>query len=301
MTSSFSYTLIGILFASQLLSVDSGIAAQDTKTAPAKAVDGQKEYGEAMEKLKNGGTTDMNEVFDLLTIAATKKHPDATGALGYLHANGIYVEKNDAKARQYFQESVSLGSKDSRLNLALFLVHGRGGASDIEKGVSLLKEMTLEGHNQAALALGELYYMGDHSEKKEPDYAKAYEVLLSPAEAGNPTAQNFIGAILRDGRIGPKDADSAQIWFEKAAWQGNPKACTNLADLWNYQSDERKCRIEALRWLIVADLLGEIVSKYHFADIRPLIAKDEEATARKLAEATLKNIKKSEQSINAGH
>ena len=301
MTSSSSYAVIGILFASQFLSVDSGIAAQDTKAAPAKAVDGQTEYGEAMEKLKNGGTTDMNKVFDLLTLAATKKHPDATGALGYLHANGVYVEKNDAKARAYFQEAVTLGSKDSRLNLALFLVHGRGGPSDLKKGVSLLQEMTSEGHTQGALTLGELYYTGEHSHTKEPDFSKAYEVLLSPAEAGNPAAQNFIGAILRDSRIGPKDTDSAQIWFEKAAWQGNPKACTNLADLWNYQSDERKCRIEALRWLIVADLLGEIVSKYHFADIRPLLAKDEETTARKLAEETLKNIKKIEQSIKASH
>jgi hypothetical protein len=298
---SFSYAVIGVLFASQFLSVNSGIAAQDSKSTPAKAVDGQSEYDEAMQKLKNGGTTDIKRVFDLLTLAATKKHPDAIGALGYLYANGFYVEKNDTTARSYFQEAVDLGSKDSRLNLGLFLVHGKGGAMDSKKGISLLQEMTLEGHNQAALALGELYYTGDHSETKEPDYAQAYTALVAPAEAGNPAAQNFIGAILRDGRIGPKDTDSAQIWFEKAAWQGNPKACTNLADLWNYQSDERKCRIEALRWLIVADLLGEIVSKYHFADIRPLLAKDEEATARKLAEETLKNIKKIEQSIKAGH
>ena len=53
--------------------------------------------------------------------------------------------------------------------------------------------------------------------------------------------------------------------------------------------------------MIVADQLGEIVSKYHFADIQPLLAKDEEATARKLAESTLKNIKKCEQAIKAGH
>lgn len=291
MMKSFFYAIIGILFASQFLGLDSGIAAQDSKSAPPKAVDGQAEYEEAMQKLKNGGTTDMKKVFDLLTLAATKKHPDATGALGYLHANGVYVEKNDAKARIYFQEAVTLGSKDSRLNLALFLVHGRGGASDIEKGVSLLKEMTLEGHNQASLTLGELYYTGGHSEKNEPDYAKAYEVLITPAESGNPIAQNFIGVILKDGRRGAKDSDSAQAWFEKAAWQGNPKACTNLADLWDYQSADRKCRVEALRWLMVAEQLGEIVSKYQLADIKPLIDKDEELAASKLAEVTLSIIK----------
>lgn len=288
----FTCAVTGIFFALQCFCANNGVAAQDSKPAQAKVVEGQKEYEEAMQKLKNGGTTDMKEVFDILTRAADKKHPDATGALGYLYANGIYVEKNDAKAREYFQEAVTLGSKDSRLNLALFLVHGRGGASNPERGISLLKEMILEGHNQAALTLGELYYTGDHSEKKEPDYAKAYEVLIPPAQAGLSAAQNFIGVILRDGQVGPKDTDSAQIWFEKAAWSGNAKACTNLADLWNYQSTDRKCRIEAIRWMIVADHLGEIVSKYHLADIRPLLAKDEEATASRLAELTLQMLKK---------
>ncbi len=284
--------LVGIALASHILSASSAISNQDSDpTGSHSAATTQSEYEEAMQKLKNGGTTDMKSVFDLLTLASMKKHPDAIGALGYLYANGIYVEKNDTKARSHFQEAVDLGSKDTRLNLGFFLVHGKGGPMDMKKGISLLQEMTLEGHTQAALALGELYYTGDHSEKKEPDYAKAYAVLVAPAEAGNPAAQNFLGVILRDGRIGPKDTDSARIWFEKAAWQGNPKACANLAELWNYQSEERKCRIEALRWLIVADHLGDIVSKYHLADITPLLAKDEEATARKLADITLQILK----------
>ena len=286
-----SFALTGILFAFQFFCVNSCVSAQDSRPTPAKTFDGQSEYEEAMQKLKNGGTTDMKYVFDLLTRAADKKHPDATGALGYLYANGVHVVKNDTKARVYFQEAANLGSKDSRLNMALFLVHGRGGPIDLQKGISLLQEMTLEGHSQASLTLGELYYTGHHCGENKPDYTKAYQVLITQAEAGNPTAQNFIGVILRDGRIGPQDMDSAQIWFEKAAWQGNAKACTNLAELWNYQSQERKCRIEALRWLIVADHLGDIVSKYHLADITPLLAKDEEATARKLADITLQILK----------
>jgi TPR repeat protein len=291
--------LVRIILTCQLFTASSTLASPYGNLAPSRTIAGQAEFDEAMGQLKKDGTSDIKRVFDLLTLASTNKHPDAIGALGYLYANGIYVEKNDTKARSYFQEAVDLGSKDSRLNLGLFLVHGKGGAVDIKKGLSLLQEMTLEGHTQAALALGELYYTGDHSEKKEPDYAQAYSVLLPQAETGNSTAQNFIGVIIRDGRIGPKDSDSAQIWFEKAAWQGNSKACSNLAELWNYQSEERKCRIEALRWMIVADDLGDMVSRYHFSDIRPQLAKDEETTARELADVTLKNIKKHNQSIKA--
>jgi TPR repeat protein len=151
--------------------------------------------------------------------------------------------------------------------------------------------MVSEGNNQASLALGEIFYMGCHNKNNQPDYSKAYEVLMAPASAGIPEAQNFIGIILKDGRLGFKDDDSARLWFEKAAWQGNSKACANLAEFWDYQSENRKCRIEALRWMIVADSLGEIVSRYHLLDITPLLAKDEESAARKLAELTISLIK----------
>jgi TPR repeat protein len=266
------------------------MATDSSNTSHASKNCSQAQYEEAIQILKNGPTGDFGKVFDLLTQAANKKHPDAIGSLGYLHANGIYVEKDDAKARKFFEEAVTLGSKDSRLNLGLFLIHERGGPKDLKKGLSLLNEMARDGNYQAAIALGEIYYTGEHSPNKDPDYALAYQVLIPPAKAGFPNAQNFIGVLLRDGRIGPKDTDAAQLWLEKAAWQGNAKACTNLAELWNYQSENRKCRIEALRWMVVAVQLGEILSKYHLADITPLLAEDEIATARELAELTLKII-----------
>lgn len=267
------------------------IKAFADKSKSALEVSGQSQYEEAIQRLKGGGDTDLGEAFDLLMQAAKQKHPNAIGALGYLHANGIFVEKDDIKSRKYTEEAVALGSKDSRLNLGLFLIHGRGGPKNLDKGLVLLRDMALEGSNDAALSLGEIYYTGEHSETKEPDYQKAYEVLLAPAKSGLPNAQNYIGVLLKDGRLGVKDEEAARVWFEKAAWQGNPKACKNLADFWNYQSESRKCRIESLRWLIVAEQLNEIVAKYEWNDIKSLVSAHEEKTARALAELTLERIR----------
>lgn len=278
---------ISVFLAALMSSFPAAVAAQSAKLEN----QGQSYYEEAIQGLRKEGTQDLKKVFDLLSEAAKHKHPEAIGTLGYLYANGIYVTKDDVTARQFFQEAVDLKSKDSRINLGLFLIHGRGGAKDLNKGLVLIQSMVSEGNNQASLALGEIFYMGCHNENNQPDYAKAYEVLLAPASAGIPEAQNFIGIILKDGRLGFKDDDSARLWFEKAAWQGNSKACANLAEFWDYQSENRKCRIEALRWMIVADSLGEIVSKYHLLDITPFLAKDEEKAARNLAELTISQIK----------
>jgi TPR repeat protein len=267
------------------------IKAFADKPKSALEVRGQSQYEEAIQRLKGGSDTDLGETFDLLMQAAKQKHPNAIGALGYLYANGIFVEKDDIKARKYTEEAVALGSKDSRLNLGLFLIHGRGGQKDLDKGINLLKEMALEGSNQASLSLGEIYYTGEHSETKEPDYKKAYEVLLAPAKSGLPNAQNYIGVLLKDARLGKKDEDGARLWFEKAAWQGNSKACKNLADLWNHQSESRPSRIESLRWLIVAEQLNDIAAKYEWNDIKPLVSNDEEKLARALAELTLEKIR----------
>jgi TPR repeat protein len=267
------------------------IKAFADKSSSVLEISGQSQYEEAIQRLKDGSDTDLRETFDLLMQAAKQKHPNAIGAIGYLYANGIFVEKDDIKARKYTEEAVALGSKDSRLNLGLFLIHGRGGPKDLDKGLVLLKDMALEGSNEAALSLGEIYYTGEHSETKEPDYQKAYEVLLAPAKSGLPNAQNYIGVLLKDGRLGVKDEEAARVWFEKAALQGNPKACKNLADFWNYQSESRKCRIESLRWLIVAEQLNEIVAKYEWNDIKSLVSHDEEKTARALAELTLEIIR----------
>ena len=285
------FYLLALITASQILAASTTSPAEVANNQSISRNANHKQYDAAIHKLKNGGTENLKEVFDLLTESAKQKHPEAIGTLGYLYANGIFVKKDDVVARRYFQEAVELGSKDSRLNLGIFLVYGRGGPQDWEKGISILEEMVREGNNQAAITLGEVYYMGDQSANKAPDYAKAYQVLIAPANAGSPIAQNFLGVMLKDGKLGAQNIDEAKVWLEKAAWQGNSKACANLSDLWDYQSENRNCRIESLRWMMVAEALDEIVSKFLLADITPQLAKDEEMAARDLAAITLEIIK----------
>jgi len=233
---------------------------------------------------------DPAKALDLMKKAADQGLPDALGGVGYFYSTGLVVEKNESKAREYFEKGAELGSSASQSNLGIYLIRGLGGDRDISRGLSLMQQAVKAGNEHAAVLLGEIYYTGEHADGI-PDFAKAYEVLLGPAGKGNAAAQNTVGVILRDGRIGSKDMDSARVWFEKAALQGNPKACTNLFELWDYQSENRFARIEAIRWLLVANELDEVMAKYQYEDIKSSVSHEEEKVARQLAEITLTSIK----------
>lgn len=238
------------------------------------------------------GGKDPAKALELMKKAAEQKHPDALGGIGYFYSSGLVVGKDEAKAREYFERGAKLGSAACQSNLGIYLIRGLGGEKDIPLGLSLMHKAVKAGSQQAAILLGEIYYTGEHADGI-PDFSKAYEVLIGPAGSGNAIAQNTVGVMLKDGRLGEKDIDTARVWFEKAAMQGNPKACTNLFELWDYQSDNRLARIEAIRWLLVANQLEEVMAMYLYKDIKSFIADPEERAASQLAEMTLHSIKTS--------
>lgn len=247
-------------------------------------------YAEGQQYLKGEGVPqDAAKAFALLQKAADQGHADAFAALGYCYSAGIGVEKSEEQARRCFEQGAGKGSVAAQSNLGFFLIKGRGGAPDAARGVALMEKAIQAGSQKTAVLLGEVFYFGQHADG-QPDYAKAHAVLIAPARAGDPVAQNMVGVMLKDGRLGEKALDTARVWFEKAALQGNGKACHNLAELWNYRSPDRWARIEALRWLAVGEGLNETMAYYFLEDIKDGVAADELQAARQLAEITLSSV-----------
>lgn len=68
------------------------------------------------------------------------------------------------------------------------------------------------------------------------DYQAALDILAPLAEAGDPVAQNVIGAIHEDGIVVQQDLAVAQAWWERAAAQDYDKAVYNLGWLLQNQA-----------------------------------------------------------------
>jgi TPR repeat protein len=238
----------------------------------------------------NISATAAEGVVDQLKTAAEAGDAEALGALGFCYANGRGVTQDDAEARKFFEQAANHGSIAGKANLGLFLIHGRGGEKEVKRGVSLMEEAANAGNLESHTFLGQVYYFGLHDDGK-PDYHKAYEHLLPAAEKDHAASQNMIGVIFKDGLAGKVDTDAARVWLEKAAFNGNGKACFNLSELWNPNAEDRWARIEAIRWLIVGDKLGEITATYLLEDIRDTMPADELAVAQDLAETTSRRLR----------
>ena len=69
---------------------------------------------------------------------------------------------------------------------------------------------------------------------KRKDYASALSLFRSLAEAGDPRAQNDLGAMYSKGDGVPQDYAEAVKWHRRAADQGYALAQTNLGVLYSY-------------------------------------------------------------------
>lgn len=63
------------------------------------------------------------------------------------------------------------------------------------------------------------------------DLTESPSTVRASAESGDPSAQNRLGMMLRDGIGTSSDADAAEAWFRKAASLGSVEAMVNLADM----------------------------------------------------------------------
>jgi TPR repeat protein len=256
-------------------------------SAPASAPpDPAGKVASALQYLRGQGVTkNESKGFEMLEEAAATGDADALCGLGACYALGQVVPRDDAKARDLFKRATEAGSTAGASNLGIFLVRGRGGEPDVDRGIFLLKKAATAGHLSSAMLLGEIYAEGAHAGGK-PDYQKAYDILVGPATEGDPAAQNFIGVILKDARLGPDRVPEARVWLEKAAFQGNGKACFNLARLWDPNSPDKMARIEGMRWLLLGSELQEPLSSRMVQELQPMFTEEDFAVAMGLAKVT---------------
>jgi TPR repeat protein len=76
----------------------------------------------------------------------------------------------------------------------------------------------------------------------------ALAVWMSAAEAGDPTAQTYVGEIHQRGLVGAPDYDAAARWYRKAADQGFPRAQLRLGALYEKGFGVDKDPVQALNW-----------------------------------------------------
>lgn len=120
---------------------------------------------------------------------AAFRHPDAMGALGFMHLTGEGAELDEAKANALFETSAALGSAYSQKMIAYHFLFGPEDERDHATGLRYLTALAEDGDVSAMLDLSKHY---DRAEIDDPDnHHVAW--LAKAAIHGSERAQDELG------------------------------------------------------------------------------------------------------------
>ena len=183
-------------------------------------------------------TTAMLLAAATMTIAAPP--PDA-GWRAY--------QKHDYRAALVeFEQRARDGDRVAQFNLAMMLMGGEAGATDVSGGLVWLQRSAdaglaqaqynlgllyengvgVQGHADAQVQLATQYFLGRGAPKDWKLAAKWYEAA---AQSGDPGAQYIIGSFYEHGDGVAKDLNKALAWYVEAARQGDAGAAAQAKDV----------------------------------------------------------------------
>ena len=98
-------------------------------------------------------------------------------------------------------------------------------------------------------------------------YDRALAVFRPLAEAGDPQAQAWLGALYAAGAGLPASLPKAFEWYRRAAEQGHGPAATNVGAMLAMGQGVAQDRTEGARWLERAAAGGDVMAAYNLATL----------------------------------
>lgn len=242
---------------------------------------------------------DRVEMANWLIQAAEKGYAWAQYKLGECYANNVGVQKNEAKAIEWYSKAVEQwreikfrksytkdlthGIPEAQFKLGNCYANGIGVNKDVDRAVNLYTKAAEQEYVEAQYELGMCYYYGRGVVE---DKEKAVDWLIKAAEQGHFKAQFKLGCYYFDEEY----YDDAEEWLTKAAKQDYLEAQFKLgcyyfeeeyydnAEEWLTKAAERGhkeaqyklgcCYIEeeyhtdAIKWFIKAAEQGHMEAQY---------------------------------------
>lgn len=228
---------------------------------------------------------DEHVAVELARVAADKGNAGGLLNMGVCYYEGIGVERDCAKAAQYFEKSLQLGNLRGLNALAYMYAEGEGVSKDVQKAWQYAERALAQ---DVPHALSLLCYLYDSQEGGErdfyrleqivrdriearPDEGEAYyalagvlervgdgqseqmveikQTLLKSAELGCASAMRMLAVEYMDaGGYLPRDEEKAMLWCERAVAAGDGQAMLDLAASYYFGEGVEK------NWLKTAEL-----------------------------------------------
>ena len=179
---------------------------------------------------------DPAKAADWYRKAAEKGYPQAQHSLGVLYEFGNGVPTDYSAAADWYRKAAEKGFAPAEFSLGLCYVHGKGVPQDFDKALGWYQKAAEQKNSDAMLNLAFLYHNGQGVPKDEK---RSFDYVRQAAEAGSADAQFQLGMDYFNGENGlQSDNDLARKWLRRSAEQGHVAAQFNYAMLLKAEPSE---------------------------------------------------------------
>ena len=218
----------------------------------------------------------------MLVVALCAAQPVAAQSPTADQCNAAYNQKDYANALTLCRPLADRGSAKAQQQLGYLYANGLGAERDDAAAVAWSGKAADQGNAKAQAVLGAMYHEGRGVPR---DYVKAQKWLNLAADQGNADAQGYLGFIYESGEGVPQDYVTAASWYRKAADQGNANAQVNLGLMYGRGQGVAQDYVQAHKWFNLAAMSGNAGAAKARDISADQMTPDQIAEAQKLANA----------------
>ncbi|MCG9966927.1 relaxase MobL [Pelotomaculum terephthalicicum JT] len=185
--------------------------------------------------------------------------------LGWMLLNGVGTEKDEAKAKEYFEKAATVGNPFACYQLAkLILSDETASPPEVEKALGYLKQAVEAENPYAAYFLGKLYEKGQYVPQNTAEAVRLYALS---AEQDNDFAAYRLGKLYLGGGGILKDVEAAIRWLTFAADRKNQFAEYAIGILYLKGEDVPRNVPKALEYLKRSAAQGNRFAQYRLGKV----------------------------------
>lgn len=184
---------------------------------------------------------------DILNLRAKAEAGDASAqnSLGCAYHNADGVERDYAKAMEWYLKAAAQGEMYAESNIGILYRYGCGREKDLKVALSWFLKAAEHGLASAQETAGIFYDFGYGTDQ---NMERAVYWYRKAANNQRGLAQNNLGACYQDGKGVPQDDDQAFYWYSRAARNGNDYGACNLAIMYEEAKGTKQNFALAKRW-----------------------------------------------------
>lgn len=184
-----------------------------------------------------GAVTGMLDYPHVLVMALNGNH-DAEFELGAMFEHGDGVEKDLAKAKEWYEKAAQAGNRQAAFNLGMMHRNGEGIDVNLDAARRWFVRASDAGDVRAAYQLGQMSYLGRGTEQ---NYERALQYYLKAAKGGLADAQMNVGVMhVRGEGVPTQDVVEAYAWLKIASENGAERSQSLLTSLSAQITPEQK-------------------------------------------------------------